>query len=147
MKRWMACVAVAAVAFGAGGCGDDDDDGGVARTNAQFCADLLAYHEAVAAAEALDPATATVDDYEAARTAVNDARADVDQSGQDLAEAQWKDLEAQIDELHDQLTEAPDDATVASILADAKQQMATVTSSAQAVNTAACPGGATTTAA
>ena len=129
-------------------CGDDDDDDGgpVQDANAAVCDDLGTYRTALADLVALDPSTATKDDYEDAVGAVADARTDLVDSAGDLAETEWENLATQIDELGDQLTDAPDDQAVASILEEAAPQAATVQASAAALNTAVCEvGGASTT--
>ncbi len=57
-------------------CGPDDDDGAseVAEANTEFCDDLTAYGTAVGAFAALDPATATKDDYDSAAEEVSSSR-------------------------------------------------------------------------
>ena len=74
-----------------GACGDDDDDD-VAEANAEFCADLTAYGTAIGDLAALDPATATPDDYESAADAVRSTREDMVESAEDLSEAEWENL-------------------------------------------------------
>jgi uncharacterized alpha-E superfamily protein len=128
------------------GCGDDDDGGDVADANAEYCEDLNAYLGAVEDAEALDPATASKDDYEDALEAVESARIDVSESQAELSESQWENLEQQTEDLREQLQDAPDDEAVASILEEAKPQFQAVVASAATVNTAVCGGGTTTTA-
>jgi hypothetical protein len=133
-------------------CGDSDDDddtaGDVAEANAEFCQDLTAYGDSVAALAALDPATATKADYDSAAEAVRSARSDLSDSGADLAEAEFENLEAQAEDLDGLLEDAPDDAVVADILTAAQVQVAEVEASAATLNTAVCTvGGTSTTAA
>ena len=126
-------------------CGDDDDDD-VAEANAEFCADLTAYGTAIGDLAALDPATATPDDYESAADAVRSTREDMVESAEDLSEAEWENLATQADTLRDQLQDAPDDVAVQTILDEAQPQAATVQASVATLNTAICTvGGATTT--
>lgn len=127
-------------------CGDDDDESDVAEANAAFCDDLAAYGTAVGDLAALDPATATKDDYESAADEVRSTRDDMVDSAADLSEAEWENLQTQADTLRDQLQDAPDDQAVQSILDEAKSQAATVQASIATLNTAICTvGGATTT--
>ena len=130
-------------------CGDDDDDDAseVAEANTEFCDDLSAYGTAVADFAALDPATATKDDYDSAADEVRSTRDDMVESAGDLAEEEWENLLTQIDTLRDQLRDAPDDQAVQAIVDEAKPQAATVQASVATLNTAICRvGGATTTA-
>ena len=130
-------------------CGDDDDDDAseVAEANTEFCDDLSAYGTAVADFAALDPATATKDDYDSAADEVRSTRDDMVESAGDLAEEEWENLLTQIDTLRDQLRDAPDDQAVQAIVDEAKPQAATVQASVATLNTAICQvGGATTTA-
>jgi hypothetical protein len=127
-------------------CGDDDDESEVAGANAAFCEDLTAYGTAVGGLAALDPATATKDDYESAAGDVKSTREDMVESAADLKEAEWENVRTQADTLRDQLRDAPDDQAVQSILDQAKTQAATVQASVATLNTAICKvGGATTT--
>ena len=128
-------------------CGDDDDDGGdVAEANAEFCEDLAAYGTAVGDLAALDPATASKDDYDSAADDVRSARDDMVESAADLSVAEWENLATQADTLRDQLADAPDDAAVQAIVDEARPQAATVQASIATLNTAVCTvGGATTT--
>ena len=127
-------------------CGDDDDESEVSEANTEFCADLSAYGTAVADFAALDPATATKDDYDSAADEVRSTREEMVDSGEDLAEAEWENLATQVDTLRDQLRDAPDDQAVQAIVDEAKPQAATVQASVATLNTAICSvGGATTT--
>ena len=127
-------------------CGDDDDESDVSEANTEFCSDLSAYGTAVADFAALDPATATKDDYDSAADEVRSTREEMVDSGQDLAEAEWENLATQVDTLRDQLRDAPDDQAVQAIVDEAKPQAATVQASVATLNTAICSvGGATTT--
>src|SRR6188768_3577451 len=107
-------------------CGDDDDDDAseVAEANAEFCDDLSAYGTAVSDFAALDPATASKDDYDSAADEVRSTREDVVESAGDLAEEEWENLLTQIDTLRDQLRDAPDDQAVQAIVDEAKPQAA-----------------------
>jgi hypothetical protein len=125
--------------------GDDDDSSDVAEANAAFCADLSTYGAAIGDFAALDPATATKDDYEAAADKVRSTRDDMVDSGADLSEAEWENLHSQADALQDQLRDAPDDEAVKSILDEAKAQAATVQASVATLNTAVCTSATTTT--
>ena len=127
-------------------CGDDDDESDVSEANTEFCSDLSAYGTAVADFAALDPATATKDDYDSAADEVRSTREEMVDSGEDLAEAEWENLATQVDTLRDQLRDAPDDQAVQAIVDEAKPQAATVQASVATLNTAICSvGGATTT--
>lgn len=126
------------------GCGDDDDDGDVSEANAAFCEDLGEYISAVGTLAALDPATATKDDYDDAVDELGSTREDMVESAADLSEAEWENLATQVDELRDQLVDAPDDVAVQSILQDAAAQAVTVQASAAAVNSAVCGVGTAT---
>ena len=121
-------------------CGDDDDDtvSNVQEANAAFCQDLVVYGDALAAFGALDPATATKADYEAAADAVKSARGDLSDSGADLAEAEFENLETQAEDLDGALEDAPDDAAVADIVTAAQVQIAEVQASVASLNTAVC---------
>ena len=125
--------------------GDDDDASDVAEANAAFCGDLATYGSAIGAFAALDPATATKDDYEAAAEEVRSTREDMVESAADLSEAEWANLQTQVDTLRDQLQDAPDDQAVQSILDAAKPQAATVQASIATLNTAVCTAGTTAT--
>lgn len=128
-------------------CGDDDDDGAseVAEANTEFCDDLSAYGTAVGAFAALDPATATKDDYDSAADEVRSTRDAMVESAGDLAETEWENLVTQVDTLRDQLQDAPDDEAVQAIVDEAKPQAAAVQASAAALGNAICTvGGATT---
>jgi hypothetical protein len=127
-----------------GACGDDDDDT-VADANAEFCADAAAYVSAVGSLAALDPATGTKADYDAAADEVRSTRETMIDSAGDLGQAEWENLQEQADELRDQLADAPDDQAVAAILAEAQPQAAEVQASAALLNTAICTTGTTTT--
>ena len=98
-------------------CGDDDDDGAseVAEANTEFCDDLSAYGTAVGDFAALDPATATKDDYDSAAEEVRSTRDAMVESAGDLAETEWENLVTQVDTLRDQLQDAPDDEAVQAI--------------------------------
>lgn len=129
-------------------CGDDDDDDAseVAEANTEFCDDLSAYGTAVADFAALDPATASKDDYESAADEVTSTREAMVDSAGDLAEEEWENLLTQVDTLRDQLTDAPDDQAVQAIVDEAKPQAQAVQASVATLNTAICTaGGATTT--
>ena len=127
-------------------CGDDDDESDVSEANTEFCEDLAAYGTAVTDFAALDPATATKDDYDSAAGEVRSTREEMVDSGGDLAEAEWENLATQVDTLRDQLRDAPDDQAVQAIVDEAKPQAATVQASVATLNTAICSvGGATTT--
>jgi hypothetical protein len=127
-------------------CGDDDDESDVAEANTAFCEDLAAYGTAVGDLAALDPASASKDDYESAADNVRSTRDDMIDSAADLSEAEWENLQTQADTLRDQLQDAPDDQAVGAILDEAKPQAATVQASIATLNTAICTvGGATTT--
>lgn len=127
------------------GCGDDDDSSDVADANAAFCDDLAAYGTAVGDLAALDPATATKDDYDSAADEVRSTREDMVASAGDLSQAEWDNLHSQVDTLRDQLKDAPDDQAVQSIIDEAKPQAATVQASIATLNTAVCTTGAATT--
>ena len=144
-RRLTCCIGIGLLSAGVlVACGDDDDD--VAEANAAFCEDLSAYGSALAAFVALDPATATKDDYESAADDVRSTREDMVSSAEDLSEAEWDNLQTQADTLVDQLQDAPDDVAVQSILDTAKPQAATVQASVATLHTAICrAGGATTT--
>jgi hypothetical protein len=126
-------------------CGDDDDESDVAEANAAFCEDLGAYGTAVGDLAALDPATATKDDYDSAADEVRSTRDDMVDSAAELSEAEWENLQTQADTLRDQLGDAPDDVAVQSLLDAAKAQAATVQASIATLNTAVCTVGAATT--
>ncbi len=126
-------------------CGDDDDDDTVADANAEFCADAAAYVSAVGSLAALDPATGTKADYDAAADEVRSTRETMIDSAGDLGQAEWENLQEQADELRDQLADAPDDQAVAAILAEAQPQAAEVQASAALLNTAICTTVTTTT--
>ena len=137
-------VSIALVALTA--CGDsDDDESDVAEANTAFCGDLAAYGAAVADLAALDPATATKDDYDSAAEAVSSTREDMVESAEELSEAEWENLQTQVDTLRDQLQDAPDDQAVQAILDEAQPQAATVQASIATINTAVCTTGTTTT--
>ena len=137
-------VSVALVALT--GCGDsDDDESDIAEANTEFCGDLATYGTAVADLAALDPATATKDDYDSAAEAVSSTREDMVESAEELSEAEWENLETQVDTLRDQLQDAPDDQAVQAILDEAQPQAATVQASIATINTAVCTTGTTTT--
>jgi len=128
-------------------CGDDDDDGAseIAEANTEFCDDLSAYGTAVADFAALDPATATKDDYDSAADEVRSTRDAMVESAGDLAETEWENLVTQVDSLRDQLQDAPDDQAVQAIVDEAQPQAAAVQASAAALGNAICTvGGATT---
>ena len=145
-RREMFAVGVGLLVVGVvSACGDDDDDD-VAEANAEFCDDLGEYATAVGGFVALDPATATKDDYDSAADEVRSTREDMVDSAADLGEAEWENLRNEADTLRDQLQDAPDDVAVQSIVETAKPQAATVQASIATLNTAICPvGGATTT--
>ncbi|MET0145919.1 MAG: hypothetical protein ABW328_14225 [Ilumatobacteraceae bacterium] len=129
-------------------CGDDDDDtaSDVVDANAAFCGDLTAYGAAVTSLAALDPATATKEEYTSAVDDVKSSREALVSSGEDLSQAEWTNLQAQVETLTGQLKDAPDDATVSSILAEADAQATAVQASIATLNTAICTsGGAPTT--
>lgn len=140
----VALASVGAVAA----CGDDDDDTAseVQEANTEFCQDLNAFGDAVAALADLDPAVATKGDYDEAVDRVKSARSDLSESGEDLREAEQENLEAQAEDLEGALEDAPDDAVVADILASVQSQVDEVRASAATLNTAVCtPENATTT--
>jgi hypothetical protein len=148
MKRLFVLGPACLLAVGAlAACGDDDDDDAadVVEANAEFCDDLSTYGTAVAALAALDPATATPDDYESAAEEVQSTREDMVESAGDLAEEEWENLQTQMDTLRDQLGDAPDDQTVQAILDEARPQAAAVEASVATLNTAVCTTGAATT--
>jgi hypothetical protein len=132
---------------GLAACGSDDKDtkSDVKDANAAFCSDLAEYGNDVKALAALDPATATKADYNAAADAVKSSRETLVASGKDLSQAEWTNLQTQVDALSGSLKEAPDDATVSSILTAADAQATTVQGSVATLNTAICTTGATTT--
>jgi hypothetical protein len=140
MKRQLAIGVTALISLSTlAACGDDDDSASdVADANAAFCEDLRDYGESLTALAALDPATATKDEYDAVAEDVKSARTDLGESGADLTEAALDNLESQADDLVGVLADAPDDAVVADILAAAQTQVAEVQASAAAVNTAVC---------
>jgi hypothetical protein len=128
------------------GCGDDDDDASdVGEANTEFCDDLAAYGTSVSALAALDPATATLEDYESAADEVRSTHESMVDSAGELREAEWENLEAQADALRDQLRDAPDDVAVQAILDEARTQADTVQVSTAALNTAVCTVGEATT--
>ena len=130
-------------------CGDDDDDASeVSEANTEFCGDLSEYGTAVADFAALEPATASKDDYDSAADEVRSTREDMVESAGDLVEEEWENLLTQVDTLRDQLRDAPDDQAVQSIVDEAKPQAAAVQASVATLNTAICSqGGAATTSA
>jgi hypothetical protein len=150
MKRRLVLCIASLVSMGAlMACGDDDDDDAseVSEANTEFCDDLSAYGAAVADLAALDPATASKDDYDSAADEVRSTRDDVAESAGDLAEEEWENLLTQMDTLRDQLRDAPDDQAVQAVVDEAKPQAAAVQASVATLNTAICRvGGATTTA-
>ena len=125
--------------------GDDDDASDVSEANADFCGDLSAYSTALADFAALDPATASKDDYESAADEVRSTREIMVGSAGDLAEEEWDNLLTQVDTLRDQLRDAPDDQAVQAIVDEAKPQAVTVQASVATLNTAICSVGGTTT--
>jgi hypothetical protein len=149
MKRSLAIGVTALVSLSMlAACGSDDDDDTVAdvqEENAEFCQDLSTYAASLTAFAALDPATATKADYDAAAEAVRSSRGDLAESRADLVEAEVDNLEAQADDLEGQLADAPDDAVVADIVSAAQTQVTQVQASAAAVNTAVCTAGNTAT--
>jgi hypothetical protein len=148
MKRSLAlgCSAVLLGVAALAGCGDDDDDSSdVADANAAFCDDLAAYGTAIGDFVALDPATATKDDYDSAADDVRTTRDDMAESAGDLSEAEWENLVSQADELRDQLRDAPDDQAVQAIVEEAVPQAVAVQASIATLNTAVCTGTWTTT--
>lgn len=147
MNRRLVLGVAALVSAGAlVSCGSDDDSASeVSEANTEFCKDLAAYGTAVADFVALDPATASKDDYESAADEVKSTREDMVDSGEDLTEAEWENLLTQVDTLRDQLRDASDDQAVQAIVDEAKPQAATVQASVATLNTAICPVGGTTT--
>ena len=148
MKRWLVLGVAGLVGAGAlVACGDDDDDDAsdVVEANAEFCDDLSTYGTAVADFVALDPATASKDDYESAADEVRSTRESMVESAGDLAEEEWENLQTQIDTLGDQLRDAPDDQAVQAIVDEAKPQAQAVQASVATLNTAICTAGAATT--
>ena len=147
MKRQLA-IGVSLIILGVpslAACGDSDDGSDVADANTAFCGDLAAFATAVGDLAALDPATATTDDYEAAADEVSSTCEAMAGSAETLAEAELENLETQADALRDQLEDAPDDQAVQSILAEAQPQAAAVQASIASINTAVCTVGTSTT--
>ena len=95
MKRrlMVSSILVSIALVGLTACGDsDDDESDVAEANTAFCGDLAAYGSAIGELAALDPATATKDDYDAAAESVRSTREDMVDSAADLSEAEWENL-------------------------------------------------------
>jgi hypothetical protein len=141
MKRHLAIGLTALVSVSMlAACSSDDDDStsDVQEANTAFCQDLSAYGASLTAFAALDPATATKADYDAAADTVKSARSDLAESRAELVGAELDNLETQADDLNGALADAPDDAVVADIVTAAQAQVTQIEASAAAVNTAVC---------
>ncbi len=149
MKRILSISAAALVSVSMlAACGSDDDNNTVADVvdaNAGFCQDLRTYVDSLTAFTALDPATATKEEYESAAGDIKSARSDLAGSRADLVEAEIDNLEAQADDLEGALADASDDAVVADIVTAAQKAVAEVQVSAAAVDTAICTADNSTT--
>ncbi len=147
MKRKLAIglTALASVSMLAACSSDDDSGEDVQEANTEFCQDLSAYGTSLTAFAALDPASATKADYDAAADAVKSARGDLAESRAELVDAELDNLEAQADDLEGLLADASDDAVVADIVTAAQTQVTEVQASAAAVNVAVCSAENSTT--
>jgi hypothetical protein len=81
-----------------------------------FCEDLTALGDSVEAFIALDPTTASVEDVQAARDAIGDARATVQTSGADIADADQAALEAAWTALDQAVSNIPTDVPISDAL-------------------------------
>ena len=110
MKRHLAIGLTALVSVSMlAACSSDDDDSGtsdVQDANTAFCQDLSAYGASLTAFAALDPATATKADYDAAADTVKSARSDLAESRAELVGAELDNLETQADDLNGALADA-----------------------------------------
>ena len=88
-----------------------------ASAEADLCGSLDAFGAALQDFEDLDPATASIDDVEAAREAIDAAWEDVAAAAADVTEADEAALETAWGDLADDLENIPEDEAIADVLA------------------------------
>jgi hypothetical protein len=89
-----------------------------ASAEADLCGSLTAFGDELQEFQDLDPATASVDDVEAAREGVDAAWEDVAAAAQDVSEADEAALDAAWSELSSDLQNIPTDQPIADVLGD-----------------------------
>ena len=111
--RRPAILAIAAIAaLGIAACTPADTQ---SQAEGALCDSVTAFGDSLADLEALDPATATVDDIEAARDATQEAWDDVLAAGEDVAEAD----QTAVEDAWDGVVQAVDDIDTDAPIADA----------------------------
>ena len=108
-----ALIMAAAVALA--GCTQEQSQ---ASAEADLCASLDAFGAALQDFEDLDPATASIDDVQAAREEIDAAWDDVSAAAADVTEADEAALDEAWGELADSLENIPQDEVIADVLAD-----------------------------
>jgi hypothetical protein len=87
----------------------------------EFCQALTVYGESVQAMQSIDAST-TVDELQAARDNLSEARAAVGEAAGDLREAQIRDTEAAWENLENAIDDIPGDATLGEAAATVRGQ-------------------------
>lgn len=111
------------------------------EAKAQFCADLGAYGRSVAALRQID-ATTTVEEVKAMQQAIDDAWAQVQQSGQTVEAAQVATMGQQQDALRATLNTITDETTLSAAAATIQTGIAGTLSSYVDIATTTCTYGA-----
>jgi hypothetical protein len=126
MKRAIAVGAVLLVgAFGFVAC-DSDDGESQASAEESLCTSLDGFSAAVVKFQALDPQTASQDDYEAAAAAIQDAWGEVKAEAEDVAEADTAALDSAQAELSSAVENLPQDVPVSEAIAGLQPDVAAV---------------------
>jgi len=107
-----------------------------------FCDAIADYAGAVLDLRSLDD-QATIDQYQAAAQAVEDALAKVVAAGVDSGQAKLSDLEAATDALVSSVRNLPQDVPLADIQAQIQQQLGDVAKARASIGIAVCPAPAT----
>jgi hypothetical protein len=123
-RRWVlgGVLLAIAVALTAAGCGDDDDDDGsggdaTGGANAQLCNDLGDLETAIQGVQNLD-SDSTIDDVEAALSAVQTAWADMKSSAEAVAQSEAAALATSIENLADTIQNVSGSDTLGDAQAD-----------------------------
>lgn len=116
-------------------CGDDDDDSEDQATAEQnLCSSLAGLSDSLAAFQALDPTSASYDDYDAAAADVGDAWDQVKPDAADVSAADTTALESAYDDLAQAIEDAPRDEPVSKALNSLSDEVAAVDSAWAEIN-------------
>jgi hypothetical protein len=112
-----------------------DDGDSQAGAQEAFCSSLSALDSSVQALQALEPTTASKEDYESAVSQIEDDWDEVKKDASELADVTTSDLDDAWDDFKSAVDDVPDDASVSDALGDVASSAQTFGSTVQATLT------------